>query len=74
MTPTPEPAAPRRPAPEVDCPACGSKTRFEPANTYRPFCSARCQSLDFGAWASENYRVAADAPPDPFEEPRERGE
>jgi endogenous inhibitor of DNA gyrase (YacG/DUF329 family) len=64
---------PRRPAPEVDCPACGSKTRFEPANPWRPFCSQRCQAHDFGAWASENYRVAADAPPDPDQPPRADG-
>jgi endogenous inhibitor of DNA gyrase (YacG/DUF329 family) len=72
---TPAPAAaatpPRRPAPEVDCPACGTKTRFEPANPYRPFCSQRCQARDFGAWASENYRVAADAPPDPDQPPKD---
>lgn len=56
----PTTATPARPPIEVDCPACGEKTLFGPANPYRPFCSARCQGHDFGAWASENYRVAQD--------------
>ncbi len=29
-----------------------------PANHFRPFCSERCQMIDLGTWASENYRVA----------------
>lgn len=56
------PAAARAPL-TVRCPACGEATLFTPSNAYRPFCSARCQGHDFGAWASENYRVPA-APPD----------
>jgi endogenous inhibitor of DNA gyrase (YacG/DUF329 family) len=52
-----------RPAIEVICPACGDKTRFAPDNIHRPFCSARCKNNDFGAWASESYRVAAHPTP-----------
>lgn len=38
--------------------------RAEPASEkYRPFCSERCKNVDFGAWASESYRVAAPPPP-----------
>jgi hypothetical protein len=33
-------------------------------NPSRPFCSARCRNADFGAWASENYRVKSDEPSD----------
>ena len=43
----------------IKCPACGHDTRYTPENPYRPFCSARCQGHDFGAWASENFRVPA---------------
>ena len=41
----------------VACPGCGEATRYTLTNPYRPFCSARCQGQDFGAWASEHYRM-----------------
>ncbi len=52
-------ASPRR---SVRCPGCGRDTDYSPANAWRPFCSERCKSGDFGAWASESYRVAAPPP------------
>ena len=45
-------------APVVKCPACGGKSIFAPNNEWRPFCSQRCKQIDFGAWASEDFRVA----------------
>ncbi len=48
----------------VRCPGCGGDSVYAPSNPYRPFCSERCKNLDFGAWASENFRVASEAPPD----------
>ncbi|MHB1666296.1 MAG: DNA gyrase inhibitor YacG [Thiomonas sp.] len=42
----------------VRCPACGGPSRYAADNPWRPFCSERCKNLDFGAWASEDYRVA----------------
>ena len=30
-----------------------------PENAFRPFCSERCKTIDLGAWATEQYRVAA---------------
>lgn len=36
---------------------------FEPSNRWRPFCSARCHTGDFAAWANEEFRVAV-APSD----------
>jgi endogenous inhibitor of DNA gyrase (YacG/DUF329 family) len=48
----------------VPCPACRQPSRYGPENPWRPFCSERCRSLDLGAWASEAYRVPAEAPPD----------
>ncbi len=26
-------------------------------NRFRPFCSERCQMIDLGTWANEEYRV-----------------
>ncbi len=47
----------------VACPGCQGPSVFAPSNRYRPFCSERCKNHDFGAWASEGYRV--EAPPSP---------
>ena len=56
------------------CPACGQDSIYAPSNPYRPFCSARCKGIDLGAWASEEFRMPADAPPDdePFGDPRQQ--
>ncbi|HSW16176.1 MAG TPA: DNA gyrase inhibitor YacG, partial [Ramlibacter sp.] len=48
----------------VRCPACGGDSVYAPTNPFRPFCSERCKNLDFGAWASESFRVESEAPPD----------
>jgi endogenous inhibitor of DNA gyrase (YacG/DUF329 family) len=66
---TSTPVAPPR---KVRCPACGGPSLFAPGNPYRPFCSERCKSLDFGAWASESFRVPGESPPDdqPFGDPK----
>ena len=37
---------------------------YDVTNAFRPFCSERCKNLDLGAWASESFRVASEAPPD----------
>jgi endogenous inhibitor of DNA gyrase (YacG/DUF329 family) len=61
-----------RPAPKpriVRCPACRQDSVYSPENPYRPFCSARCKNLDFGAWASESYRVSAQPDPEDGELP-----
>ena len=47
---------------EVPCPKCRQPALFSPRNPYRPFCSERCRDVDLGAWASEGYRVAHQAP------------
>ncbi|MCE2916245.1 MAG: DNA gyrase inhibitor YacG [Rubrivivax sp.] len=51
-----------RSARTVTCPACKGPSLFHPDNRWRPFCSQRCRTLDLGAWASESYRVASEAP------------
>jgi hypothetical protein len=43
----------------VRCPACGGDSVYATSNPARPFCSERCKNMDFGAWASESFRVAA---------------
>ncbi|MEZ5651060.1 MAG: DNA gyrase inhibitor YacG [Burkholderiaceae bacterium] len=48
------------PGPEVACPACGRRTIYRSDNPWRPFCSQRCKTIDLGAWASEQYRIAGD--------------
>jgi endogenous inhibitor of DNA gyrase (YacG/DUF329 family) len=53
----------------VRCPACGGDSVYAPDNPFRPFCSQRCRNLDLGAWASESFRVASDAPPDDAPDP-----
>lgn len=62
------PTAPRK----VRCPACKGWSLFSPANPWRPFCSERCKQMDLGAWASEGFRVPAEAPPEDatFGDPR----
>lgn len=46
----------------VTCPGCKGPSVYGPENEYRPFCSLRCKNNDFGAWASENYRVPTPPP------------
>lgn len=55
----------------VACPTCRKSVAWTPASKWRPFCSERCKLIDFGAWASESYRIPAverdddePAPPD----------
>ena len=43
--------------PLVKCPACGKETEYSSENEHRPFCSARCKLIDFGAWADEEYAL-----------------
>jgi len=57
----------------VRCPGCSGPSRYAADNPYRPFCSERCKNHDFGAWASEQYRVAAKPDPDADEPDTESG-
>ncbi|MEO8124123.1 MAG: DNA gyrase inhibitor YacG [Burkholderiales bacterium] len=58
---TPSAPAPT-PVRSVRCPTCGGASVYASTNPYRPFCSERCKNADFGAWASEAYRVEASPP------------
>ena len=44
------------------CPRCKKLTTWQD-NAYKPFCSDRCKLIDLGAWANEEYRVAAEESP-----------
>lgn len=41
---------------DIKCPNCGQTTKWQ-NNEHRPFCSERCKLIDFGAWASESYKI-----------------
>lgn len=45
--------------PTVPCPTCGRSVLWLPENRCRPFCSERCRLIDLGAWAAEDYKMAA---------------
>ena len=56
---------------KVRCPACAGTSLYSPQNPYRPFCSARCKGVDLGAWASEEFKLPDNTPPnEPFGDPR----
>ena len=50
------------PITQVPCPRCRKLTPWA-GNPDRPFCSERCKMIDLGAWASEDYKVAAESGP-----------
>lgn len=56
----------------MKCPIC--KKEVEPAGRFAPFCSARCQLLDLGKWASEGYRISTTREPEPENENDEQDE
>jgi endogenous inhibitor of DNA gyrase (YacG/DUF329 family) len=60
-------AAARSAERDIVCPTCGQPCKFGPSNPSRPFCSPRCRNADFGAWATEAYRIAK-APGQPEDE------
>jgi uncharacterized protein len=53
----------------VPCPTCRTPAPFDKTlNAFRPFCSERCKDIDFGAWATEQYAVAAQPDPSDLDE------
>ncbi|HEU0198257.1 MAG TPA: DNA gyrase inhibitor YacG [Nevskiaceae bacterium] len=52
------------------CPHCGSRTRLDETNPWRPFCSERCKLVDLEGWFEGRYRITDDSDADPtFLEP-----
>ena len=58
----------------VRCPTCGGESLYAPSNAYRPFCGARCKNNDFGAWATESYRVEPTETSETTEDPEDGDE
>lgn len=56
---TPSPTTTR-----LKCPTCQRPVQWSDAFPFKPFCSERCKLIDLGAWASEQYGIPADTPPD----------
>lgn len=52
---------------EVTCPSCRKAVVWSEESPFRPFCSKRCQLVDFGEWAAERHRIP-EAEPDVFSE------
>jgi len=44
---------------KVPCPICRKLVTYH-GNEFRPFCSARCKTIDLGDWASGKYAVPVD--------------
>ncbi len=45
---------------QVNCPTCKNVVEWNENSKHRPFCSDRCQKIDLGAWANEEYGIAAE--------------
>lgn len=52
-----EPTDSKIPVKTVRCPCCSGPSVYAPSNAFRPFCSERCKNMDFGAWASEGFKL-----------------
>ena len=53
---------------QVNCPTCQKIVSWNETEPYRPFCSKKCQLLDFGDWASERHSIPVAKPPSEFDE------
>ncbi|MBT5387894.1 MAG: DNA gyrase inhibitor YacG [Porticoccaceae bacterium] len=49
----------------LQCPSCKANVEWSDKFPHRPFCSQRCQQIDFGDWATESYSIAGEAVLDP---------
>ncbi|MDC0127179.1 DNA gyrase inhibitor YacG [Methylophilaceae bacterium] len=39
------------------CPNCNHDADISSGNKSRPFCSEKCKLIDFGAWATEKFKI-----------------
>lgn len=51
---------------QVNCPTCQKTIFWSPEEKFRPFCSERCQLIDFGDWANEKNSIAVAESPEDF--------
>lgn len=42
---------------QLQCPTCQTTILWTDEFPHRPFCSKRCQLVDFGEWANESNRI-----------------
>ena len=49
----------------LDCPTCKATVQWNDEFPFRPFCSQRCQQIDFGGWAQEGFAIKGSAMLDP---------
>jgi uncharacterized protein len=47
---------------QVNCPTCQKIVPWDETEPYRPFCSKKCQLIDFGDWASERNSIPVGNP------------
>jgi hypothetical protein len=45
----------------LQCPQCKRPVHWNAKSPQRPFCSTRCQQLDFGCWANEEHLIPGQA-------------
>mgnify|MGYP006125333665 FL=1 len=38
-------------------PICNHDADISSDNKFRPFCSEKCKLIDFGAWATEKFKI-----------------
>ena len=60
-------AKPKKTA-QVKCPQCKKASVWSQDNEFRPFCSKRCRLIDLGAWAGEEYQIAAQPSLDDYDD------
>jgi len=49
----------------LSCPTCKTTLEWSDKFPFRPFCSKRCQQIDFGGWAREDFAIKGAALVDP---------
>ena len=49
----------------LSCPTCKTTLEWSDKHPFRPFCSKRCQQIDFGGWAREDFAIKGAALVDP---------
>ncbi|MFN0002396.1 MAG: DNA gyrase inhibitor YacG [Pseudohongiellaceae bacterium] len=51
---------------QINCPTCQKIVQWNETELFRPFCSKKCQLIDFGEWAAERHTIPVEIPPDEF--------
>lgn len=51
---------------KLNCPTCQKIISWTDEFPQRPFCSKKCQLIDFGEWASESFSIPVEEGPEDF--------